>query len=231
MWCGHEDGDGADDVEDAKSHQKEAVYDGRGKLPLLRQAELSVLLLHALHQELHLCKQSLQLSSDRRGLCETFRGGSFYTAGSRGCFKVEGCLGFQLSRSSSLHPRPLSSTFTTEPSVAHSPAPLRLLQLRCGPEAHVERLPVQLRVLTEPWQSLAELTWVSGRCCSAAAAAPAGGARRRQLPAVGVCQAVRKIRVIHLSRTLHPQEPRNPLQQNQMHLKQKKIKKIDLACF
>lgn len=47
MWCSHENCDGADDVEDAKSHQEEAVYDGRGELPLLRQAELPVLLLHA----------------------------------------------------------------------------------------------------------------------------------------------------------------------------------------
>lgn len=222
IWCSHENGDGADDVEDAKSHQEEAVYDGCGKLPLLRHAELPVLLLHVFHHELHLCKQSLQLSSDRRGLCETFRGGSVYTAGSRGRFKVEGCLGFQLSvlvelsRSSSLHARSLSSISTTDPSVAHSSAPLRQLQLRCGPEAHVERLLVELGLLTEPWQGLVELTWVSGRCCSAAAAAaaPAGGARRRQVPGVGVCQAIRKTRVVRLSRTLHPQEPRNPLQQN-----------------
>lgn len=150
MWCSQENGDGADDIEDAKPHQEEAVYDRRGELPLLRQAELPVLLLHAFDQELHLCEQSLQLSSDRRELCETSRGDSFYTAGSRGRFKVEGCLGFQLSvlvgksGSSSFHARSLSSISTTDPFVAHSSAPLRQLQRRCGPEVHVEHLPIEL---------------------------------------------------------------------------------------
>lgn len=137
MWSSHENGDGADDVEDAKSHQKEAVHDGRGELPLLRQAELPVLLLHVFDQELHLCQQSLQLSPDCRGLGETSRWGSFSSAGFGGRFK--GCLGFQLSV---LVGKSRSSSF--DPCVGHSCARLRRLQLRCGPDAHVESLPVEL---------------------------------------------------------------------------------------
>lgn len=59
--CSHEDGDGADDVENAEAHQEEAVDDGGRKLPLLGQAELPVVLLDAIHQELHLGQEGLQL--------------------------------------------------------------------------------------------------------------------------------------------------------------------------
>lgn len=58
----HEDGDGADDVEDTEPHQAQAVNDGRSELPLLRHTQLAVLLADALHQELHLHQESLQLA-------------------------------------------------------------------------------------------------------------------------------------------------------------------------
>lgn len=48
-----------------------------------------------------------------------------------------------------------------------------------------------------------------------------GGGRRGQCLALRVCLAVGKARLRSISWTLHPQEPRNPLQQNQVHLTHK----------
>lgn len=52
-----------------------------------------------------------------------------------------------------------------------------------------------------------------------------GGSRGGQAPALSVCLAVGKDGVLSLSRSLHPQEPRNPLEQNQVHLRGTKTDK------
>lgn len=58
-----------------------------------------------------------------------------------------------------------------------------------------------------------------------------GGSRRGQGLALRVCLAVGKSRLRSLSWTLHSQEPRNPLQQNQVHLTHKDTNTDKKRCI
>lgn len=57
-----------------------------------------------------------------------------------------------------------------------------------------------------------------------------GGGRGGQSLALRVCLAVGQSQLLSFSWTFHPQEPRNPLQQDQVHLTNKHTKSVLLAA-
>ncbi|CAB1334561.1 unnamed protein product [Coregonus sp. 'balchen'] len=88
VGCGHEDGDGTDDVEHTEPHQTQTVDDCRCELPLLRHTHPAVLLTEMIGQEPHLRQQGLELGlhypslkHPGLGMARTCSSPSLHTAG------------------------------------------------------------------------------------------------------------------------------------------------------